>query len=367
MRQDVPRIVPPHRSTSDAAALAVPPVASTSSTIGRARPAGRRRGAAPVWRSRTRARTPPRSSPTGASRPCDRDEAGVEVVRDRGREDEAARLDPDDLVHRPAAEVHDDQIDDRRHRIGVREDRRDVLEDDAGLREVGLRPGSGALICSISTDRSACAWPAASPLRPPVPAAVVRPCRCGPSRGRRPPRRSRCRGWRSWRPPPPGDHALPLGALLLQLLEADPRAFSTENNGAARKIDECTPIAVPMNIANAKSFGSRRRTAAATGSAGSTTSDVFTDRISTWFSDRSIAPSAPSRATSDVEVLLDLVVGRDGVVQREPQDREHGDHGLRVTSRPLSAYTPTVIVTSWIARRSRRSPSSARTGSRCRA
>src|SRR5213079_1712227 len=67
---------------------------------------------------------------------ADRDDAGAEVVRNRSGQDETAGLDPDDLVDVPAAEVHDDQVDDRRIRDRIGEDRRDVLEDDARLGEV---------------------------------------------------------------------------------------------------------------------------------------------------------------------------------------------------------------------------------------
>ena len=43
----------------------------------------------------------------------------------------------DHLVDVAAPEVDDDQVDDGRERDRIGEHRRDVLEDDAGLREVG--------------------------------------------------------------------------------------------------------------------------------------------------------------------------------------------------------------------------------------
>jgi hypothetical protein len=59
------------------------------------------------------------------------------VVGDRGRDDEAARLDPDDLVDGAAAVVRDDGVDGVGEADMVGEQRRDVPEQDSGGRVVG--------------------------------------------------------------------------------------------------------------------------------------------------------------------------------------------------------------------------------------
>src|SRR5918997_1344735 len=68
---------------------------------------------------------------------ADGDEAGSEVVGDRGGEDEAAGLDPDHLVDVAAAEVDDRLVDHRGEADLVGQQRGDVLEDDPFLGEVG--------------------------------------------------------------------------------------------------------------------------------------------------------------------------------------------------------------------------------------
>ena len=73
---------------------------------------------------------------------ADRHEPGPEVVRDRRSEDEPAGLDPDHLVDVAPPEVHDDQVGDRGERDRIGEHRRDVFEDDPGLRK-SARRGSG--------------------------------------------------------------------------------------------------------------------------------------------------------------------------------------------------------------------------------
>src|SRR5262249_46834920 len=80
-----------------------------------------------------------------------------------------------------------------------------------------------------------------------------------------------------WTPPP----ARCGGALALC------RSFSTVRIGAAMKIDEYAPIATPMNIANAKFFNVSPPNSSSDRIGSSTTSEVFTDRITVWFSERS--------------------------------------------------------------------------------
>ena len=110
----MPTTLPPMRSTSSAVARAVPPVARTSSTIknplSRFDPVlvdlERRRAVLEVVLRRLRL-------PGKLVLLSHGDEPGAEVIGHGGREDEAPRLDPDHLVHGPAAEVHDDEVDDR--------------------------------------------------------------------------------------------------------------------------------------------------------------------------------------------------------------------------------------------------------------
>ena len=64
-------------------------------------------------------------------------EPGPEPVGDRRGEDQAARLDPEDLGHAPAVEVVAERVDHEAIGLGVAQQRRDVLEHDARTREVG--------------------------------------------------------------------------------------------------------------------------------------------------------------------------------------------------------------------------------------
>ena len=67
----------------------------------------------------------------------DRDQAGVELVGHRGTEDEPARLHPDDDVDLLVLVRLEHQIDRLLVGAGILEQGRDVVEEDAGLREVG--------------------------------------------------------------------------------------------------------------------------------------------------------------------------------------------------------------------------------------
>ena len=153
---------PPSRSTRRAAAAAVPPVAITSSTISTRSPGARRRGGSRAGRCRTRARTPPARSPTAAC-PALRTghESGTAAVRDRCREHEAARLDPDAPCRsaRPRTAPPARRPSPRRRR--AREQRCDVAEDDPRLR---ANPGCRAHAPATSEGRlhlqvPPCRWP----------------------------------------------------------------------------------------------------------------------------------------------------------------------------------------------------------------
>src|SRR6267378_2424816 len=68
---------------------------------------------------------------------ADRDESHAELVSDRRREDEPARLHSDDDVDLLRADLREQPVDRRRERITVLEERSNVLEEDPGLRKVG--------------------------------------------------------------------------------------------------------------------------------------------------------------------------------------------------------------------------------------
>ena len=70
---------------------------------------------------------------------ADRHEAGRELMRHRAAEDEAARLDPGHLVDLAAGVRVDEFIDGAAEGARIAEQRGDVAEDDAGLRD---SPGS---------------------------------------------------------------------------------------------------------------------------------------------------------------------------------------------------------------------------------
>ena len=71
------------------------------------------------------------------ARAARRDEAAAELVRDRGADEEAARLSPDDDVRLALLGPVGEQVDRLPERLAIGEQRHDVLEDDALLRPVG--------------------------------------------------------------------------------------------------------------------------------------------------------------------------------------------------------------------------------------
>ena len=124
--------------TSRHVAVAVPPVASTSSTIEHAVVGGERvavhleRVGAVLELVAVRV-----GVPRQLARLAHRHEAGAERERDRRGEDEAARFDADDLGDRVPIERRASSSVAARNAVGVAEQRRDVAEHDARLREVG--------------------------------------------------------------------------------------------------------------------------------------------------------------------------------------------------------------------------------------
>jgi hypothetical protein len=74
------------------------------------------------------------------------------------------------------------------------------------------------------------------------------------------------------------------------------RSFRITRSGTATKIDEYAPVMTPISIANAKSFSVSPPNNRSDRIGSTTTSDVFTDRISTWFMDRFATPSYVSFA-----------------------------------------------------------------------
>ena len=78
------------------------------------------------------------------------DEAGVEAVGQRGAEDEAARLDAEDQVDLLADVVLRQRVDELREAGLVLQQRGDVVEEDAGLGEVGH--GADELLQRLAVD-----------------------------------------------------------------------------------------------------------------------------------------------------------------------------------------------------------------------
>ena len=166
---------------------------------------------------------------------------------------------------------------------------------------------------------------------------VVRPQRGAPA----PP--SPAREWRSDRHGASGrrredaDAAHDDGAQVLtdEVLAGRRPPLSTPSTGVATKIDEYAPVSMPMNRARANSRSvtcpSIQAPTTSSDETGSRAdSDVFSERISTWFVDTLTRSAAPEPGGGDAPlVLLDPVEHDDRVVQRVAEDRQEGDHGRR--------------------------------------
>ena len=209
--------------------------------------------------------------------------------------------------------------------IGSRQDRRDVLEDDAGLGEVGdvadqrldlldlhgsppLALGRGLRRLLRRARRSAFGR---SRVR--LPSRAVAAAAAAVGGGRRPPRPARARRGRGCGP------------------ERAARVLADQHEDRRRDEDRReAPIATPTNIANAKSFSVSPPNSSRDRIGSRTTRDVFTDRINPGSGTGSTTPrTRDGRRGRRLGVLLDLVVDHHGVVEREPQDREDRDHRLR--------------------------------------
>src|SRR5690606_21367130 len=77
---------------------------------------------------------------------ADRDEAAAELVGDGATEDEAARLDADDVVDAGGEEGQDQPVDRSAKPGGARDQRGDVAEQDARLRVIRDGPDQGLQI-----------------------------------------------------------------------------------------------------------------------------------------------------------------------------------------------------------------------------
>ena len=73
-----------------------------------------------------------------------RREPDLQAIGESGPEDEAARLDRQDAVESTPAQPLLERVQDRLQRFRVPQDRRDVLEEDPGLGEIGNVADQGA-------------------------------------------------------------------------------------------------------------------------------------------------------------------------------------------------------------------------------
>src|SRR6266849_3633849 len=116
MRKASATISPLSCFTSSMVPATVPPVASRSST--------------------TSTFAPGANASRCISSVADRDEARAERVRDGGAEDEAARFHADDHVDLARPDLRQQAVDGALEERPLLEERGDVLEEDAGFREV---------------------------------------------------------------------------------------------------------------------------------------------------------------------------------------------------------------------------------------
>ena len=112
------------------------------------------------------------------------------------------------------------------------------------------------------------------------------------------------------------------------------RSFSTARSGVATKIDEYEPVNETDEQCEREVLERRRAdridpTTSSDTTGSTATSDVFSDRISTWFMRQvhHVAVGRPAGRVSRPRVLLHLVEHDDGVVEREAEDGQERDHG----------------------------------------
>ena len=133
-----PTTLPPSCSTRPAIASTVPPVASTSSWITTRAPCDDRVGGdlerVLAVLERVGRAAPSRAGACRAAAPATKPQPAS--LRDRRAEDEAARLRAEHEVRLALRRPRRELVDRLRERLGVEQERRDVLEADARLREV---------------------------------------------------------------------------------------------------------------------------------------------------------------------------------------------------------------------------------------
>src|SRR5205823_5827429 len=88
------------------------------------------------------------------------------------------------------------------------------------------------------------------------------------------------------------------------------RSLSSASIGEATKIEEYVPDATPTNRANAKSFRVEPPNSRSDRIGSSTTNDVFTDRINTWFSEMFTTPEYVSRVTIDSDSVFSFTLSK---------------------------------------------------------
>ena len=385
-----PTTSPPSRSTRRAVAAAVPPVASTSSTISTRSPGCDRvavdlEQVGAVLELVLLALDLPRQLAGLA----DRHEPGRAAVRDRRREHEAARLDPEHLVDRArprTARASASTVSGEG--VGRREQRRDVLEDDARLRIVGdvahvlLQRATSIRPCVPAVSRSrvrvaasrAGSLPALAAARCWRGRGVPRPRRLGCGRPRRGPampasplrvssrarrrrdarRRRGHAGLRPARTPRPSTRgaARSCERLVLRLPVLPPGEQRRGDEDRRVRADEQTDREREREVlerGRAHDHATRRSAARAPAAArrASSTANASAPRSATGSPSR--RTSSGPVAVSVLLVLADLVEHDDGVVERETEDREERGDGRRASPRTGTARTRRrVKMMSWI-------------------
>ena len=163
MKNEIPMTSPPRRSASSAAAAAVPPVASTSS---RNQDLLAPRQGVGVDLEAVAAVLEAVGDALGCAGKLagfpHRDETDLELARQGRAEHEAPRLDAKHFAGPAAPKRHRHLPHGSAKRLGRRQERRDVFEEDAGAREVRHVPHVGGEIRHGLTSKVACPAAAAS-------------------------------------------------------------------------------------------------------------------------------------------------------------------------------------------------------------
>src|SRR5260221_6425559 len=124
--------------------------------------------------------------------------------------------------------------------------------------------------------------------------------------------------------------------------------------GVATKIDEYAPVMRPTNSASAKSRNVTApkiplptNSSEATGS--NATNDVLSDRIRTWFMERFTMSEYVSPRSFPTVGVFSLILSNTTTVSysEKPRIVRNATTVPGVTSKPVTAYTPTVRTMSW--------------------